>query len=84
VKNPDPKWRDWFKYAITVLLTAIRFTNALTTSQKKQALLRLGRTVGWWSLCFNKPILKNRNALIHVQHHQVDDLYFAYSPYVSE
>ncbi|MFV8334139.1 glycosyltransferase family 2 protein [Flavobacterium sp. GSP14] len=61
VKNPDPKWKDWFKWhAITVLLTAIRFTNAFTTSTKKQAFTEaLGRTVGWWSLCFNKPILKS-------------------------
>ncbi len=61
VKNPDPKWRDWFKWhAITVLLTGIRFGNALTTPTKKQAFTEaLGRTVGWWSLWFHKPIKKS-------------------------
>lgn len=61
VKNPDPKWRDWFKWhAITILLMGIRFGNALTTPTKKQAFTEaLGRTVGWWSLWFNKPIIKS-------------------------
>ena len=31
-------------------------TNVLTNNNKKEALTEaLGRTVGWWSLWFNKP-----------------------------
>ena len=57
VKNPKPSLRSKFKWhAITALLTAIRFTNILTTKQKKEAFTEaLGRTVGWWSLIVNKP-----------------------------
>lgn len=57
VKNPKPSLSSKFKWhAITALLTAIRFTNILTTKQKKEAFTEaLGRTVGWWSLIINKP-----------------------------
>jgi GT2 family glycosyltransferase len=56
-KNPNPEFNDYFKWhAITLLLTGIRYSNVLTTSNKKEALTEaLGRTIGWWSLCFNKP-----------------------------
>lgn len=61
VKNPDPNFNDLFKWnAITILLTAIRFTNTLTSSNKKEAFTEaLGRTVGWWSLLFDKPKIEN-------------------------
>ncbi|WET01247.1 glycosyltransferase [Flavobacterium sp. YJ01] len=57
VKNPNPKFNDRFKWnAITLLLTAIRFSNILTEKNKKVPLTEaFGRTVGWWSLLFNKP-----------------------------
>nr|WP_288834355.1 glycosyltransferase family 2 protein [uncultured Flavobacterium sp.] len=57
VKNPNPAFKDTFKWhAITLLLTAIRFSNSFTTTHKKAALTEsLGRFVGWWSLMFNKP-----------------------------
>ncbi|MBB4803635.1 GT2 family glycosyltransferase [Flavobacterium nitrogenifigens] len=57
IKNPNPKFTDRFKWnAITILLTAIRFSNVLTESNKKVPLTEaLGRTVGLWSLFFNKP-----------------------------
>ncbi|PBJ13832.1 glycosyltransferase family 2 protein [Flavobacterium sp. ACN6] len=57
VKNPDPKIKDRFKWnAITVLLTLIRFSNALTEKDKKQVFNEsIGRTFGWISLLFNKP-----------------------------
>ena len=56
-KNPHPKCKDRCKWhAITLLLTAVRFGNALTTTEKKQAFTEaLGRTAGWWSLFFQKP-----------------------------
>ncbi|MNL50438.1 hypothetical protein D3C87_1734550 [compost metagenome] len=57
VKNPNPKFVSRFKWnSITILLTIIRFSNVLTDSNKKAALTEvLGRTVGWWSLFFDKP-----------------------------
>lgn len=57
VKNPKPIGKDQFKwYAITILLTLIRFSNIVTTSKRKQAFTEaLGRTVGLWSLLFDKP-----------------------------
>ncbi|MNR04290.1 hypothetical protein D3C85_1202350 [compost metagenome] len=57
VKNPNPKFVSRFKWnSITILLTIIRFSNVLTDSHKKAALTEvLGRTVGWWSLFFDKP-----------------------------
>jgi hypothetical protein len=56
-KNPKPSLKDKIKWhAITILLTIIRFSNALTTSTKKQAFTEaLGRTAGWYSLLYNKP-----------------------------
>ena len=60
VKNPNPVFKDYFKWhAITILLTVIRFTNTFTSSNKKEAFTEsLGRTIGWWSLVFNKPKVK--------------------------
>ncbi|WP_140487590.1 glycosyltransferase family 2 protein [Flavobacterium sp. GSA192] len=57
VKNPNPAFKDKFKWhAITILLTIIRFSNIFTTTNKKAALTEsLGRFVGWWSLTFNNP-----------------------------
>ena len=57
VKNPKPILKHQLKWhAITIILTVIRFSNTITTSHRKQAFTEaLGRTIGWWSLCFNKP-----------------------------
>ncbi|KDN56039.1 glycosyltransferase family 2 protein [Flavobacterium seoulense] len=57
VKNPNPVFIDKLKWhAITILLTAIRFSNVLTTKNRKEAFTEaLGRFVGWWSLVFDKP-----------------------------
>lgn len=59
IKNPKPSWNAKIKWhSITILLTLIRFSNVLTTSKRKQAFTEaLGRTIGWWSLCVNKPKL---------------------------
>ncbi|WPO79483.1 glycosyltransferase family 2 protein [Flavobacterium sp. KACC 22761] len=59
VKNPNPKAKDRLKWnAITILLATIRFSNVLTDTNKKAAFTEaLGRTIGWWSLLFNKPSL---------------------------
>lgn len=57
VKNPNPAFKDTFKWhLITILLTLIRFLNTFTTTNKKAAFTEsIGRFVGWWSLIFNKP-----------------------------
>ena len=57
VKNPKPLLNAKLKWhAITILLTVIRFSNTFTTSKRKEAFTEaLGRTIGWWSLLFNKP-----------------------------
>jgi hypothetical protein len=62
VKNPKPLLNAQLKWhAITILLTMIRFSNILTTTKRKEALTEaLGRTVGWWSLLFNTPIIKKQ------------------------
>lgn len=56
-KNPSPTLKHQLKWhAITLLLTGIRYSNVLTTSNKKEALTEaLGRTMGWWNLFVNKP-----------------------------
>lgn len=58
-KNPNPNIKQQLKWhAITLLLTLIRYTNAITSDSKKTALTEaFGRTVGWWSLLFYKPKL---------------------------
>ncbi len=57
IKNPKPNFKDRFNWnAITVLLTIIRFTNALTEKNKKAPMSEaIGRAIGWWSLFLNKP-----------------------------
>lgn len=57
IKNPTPNFKDRLKWnAITILLTIIRYTNVVTEKHKKEAFTEaLGRTIGWWSLLFNKP-----------------------------
>ena len=57
VKNPKPLLKhQWKWHAITLLLTFIRFSNTFTSNQRKAAFAEAcGRTVGWWSLMFNKP-----------------------------
>lgn len=57
IKNPNPVLKDRLKWnAITSLLTIIRLTNTLTEKDRKAAFTEsLGRTIGWWSLLFNKP-----------------------------
>lgn len=60
VKNPDPILKDRLKWnAIILLLTTIRFSNAITANKKKEAFTEaLGRINGWLGLIFNKPKLK--------------------------
>ena len=57
VKNPKPSFNAQLKWhAITLLLTAIRATNVITTSKRKEAFTEtLGRVVGWFSLFYSKP-----------------------------
>lgn len=61
VKNPKPSLNSFIKWhLITILLILIRFTNTITTNEKKNALTEsLGRTIGWISLIFNKPKMQN-------------------------
>ena len=60
IKNPKPLLDARLKWhAIAILLTVIRFSNTITTTQRKQAFTEaLGRTIGWWSLFVSKPNLK--------------------------
>lgn len=57
VRHPKPSCSARLKWNVTVwLLTFIRYGNALTGTDKKQAFTEaLGRTIGWWTLLFNKP-----------------------------
>ena len=57
VKHPNPSIKAQFKWhTITILLTAIRATNSITTSKRKEALTEtMGRIVGWFSLWVAKP-----------------------------
>lgn len=57
-KNPNPKMIHRVKWhAITILLTFIRIANILTTKKRQEAFTEsLGRTVGWFSIIFKKPI----------------------------
>jgi GT2 family glycosyltransferase len=59
-KNPNPHFDAKLKWhAITILLALIRFSNALTTSNKREAFTEaMGRMVGWWSLLIIKPKIK--------------------------
>lgn len=57
IKNPKPLLKAKLKWhSITILLTLIRLSNTFTTNKRKEAFTEaLGRTVGWWSLWFDKP-----------------------------
>lgn len=57
VKYPTPSFKAKFKWhAITLLLTAIRATNVITTSKRKEAFTEtMGRVVGWVSLFWKAP-----------------------------
>jgi GT2 family glycosyltransferase len=58
VKNPKPLFDARLKWhSITILLTLIRFSNVFTSKKRAAAFTEaLGRTVGWFSLWFKKPI----------------------------
>ena len=60
VKNPNPVIKDRFKWnAIIIILTLIRFSNSVTSSNRKEAFTEaVGRSVAWWALIFNKPKVK--------------------------
>lgn len=60
IKNANPSINAKVKWnLITLLLTLIRFMNTFTTNSRKEAFTEaLGRTVGWWSLLFDKPKLQ--------------------------
>jgi GT2 family glycosyltransferase len=57
IKNPNPNFKDRFKWnAITLLLTLIKFSNTFTSKNKRAAFMEsIGRTLGWCSLVFSKP-----------------------------
>lgn len=57
VKNPQPSFKAQLKWhAITLLLTAIRGTNIVSSSKKQEALTEtMGRVVGWFSLFWDRP-----------------------------
>ena len=57
IKYPKPSLKAQFKWhATAILLTCIRFSNVLTSSNKKEALYEsAGRMSGWFSLVFNAP-----------------------------
>ena len=57
VKYPKPSIKNRLKWnAIAFLLTLIRFTNSITSKNKKEAFTEsLGRVYGWFSLLVNKP-----------------------------
>ncbi len=57
IKYPSPSIKSRFKWnMIALLLTTIRFSNIITTNNKREAFSEtIGRIVGWWSIIFNKP-----------------------------
>ncbi len=57
IRWPHPSIKARIKWnATSFLLTLIRYGNAITTSKKNEALKEAwGRTVGWFSLLFDKP-----------------------------
>lgn len=57
VKNANPSFKAQFKWhGVALLLTTVRIINIVTTKQRKEAFTEsLGRTLGWFSLLFNKP-----------------------------
>ncbi|NLP58151.1 glycosyltransferase family 2 protein [Lutibacter sp. B1] len=60
VKYPKPSFESRLRFHLNILvLMKIRFWNSLSGNQKKQAFTEsLGRFVGWLSLFFNTPKLK--------------------------
>jgi GT2 family glycosyltransferase len=61
VKYPHPSVKAKFKWnAIILLLSFIRFSNIFTTTKRQEALTEsIGRMVGWFSLCFDKPKIQH-------------------------
>ena len=57
VRYPEPSAKAKLKWhATSFLLTLVRFSNVLTSNKKAEAFNEAsGRTIGWWSLLFNKP-----------------------------
>ncbi len=57
VKYPNPSLKAKLKWhAIALMLTGIRFSNALTSPEKKEAFSEAsGRLSGWFSIFFNTP-----------------------------
>ncbi|WP_442786998.1 glycosyltransferase family 2 protein [Flavobacterium suncheonense] len=57
VKHDSPSVKNILKWhSITLLLTAIRMSNVMTTSKRKEAFTEsMGRLAGWASLFFNIP-----------------------------
>lgn len=57
IKNPNPIFKDRFKWnTITILLMIIRFTNTFTGGKKKEAFTEtIGRLIGWCTLLLSKP-----------------------------
>jgi len=60
IKYPQPSFKAKFKWhATALLLTGIRFSNAITSSEKKEVFSEsIGRITGWFSLFFNAPKLE--------------------------
>lgn len=60
IKNPQPSFNAKLKWhSITILLILIRFSNTFTTTKRISSFTEsLGRTMGWWSLWFDKPKMK--------------------------
>ncbi len=60
VHKSKPNFKDRLKWnAITLILIGIRFSNIFTKANKKEAFTEaLGRVVGYFSLIYNKPIIK--------------------------
>jgi len=57
VKYPQPSLKARFKWhATTLLLTGIRFSNTITSNEKREALFEsIGRITGWFSLFLDAP-----------------------------
>lgn len=58
IKNPKPSLKAVVKWnEITLLLAVIRFSNTITTSDRKAAFMEsIGRFSAWCTLLFNKPL----------------------------
>ena len=61
VKYPNPNFKARLKWnAIAFLLTVVRFSNIFTTRKRKEALTEtVGRVVGWFSLLYDNPKIKD-------------------------